>query len=339
VDSPAPVFPFIVARGRSGTTLLRAILDAHPDLAIPGESHFPLSFARNRDRYERPQGFDQRRYLADLTAHWGFQDWDLAGDLVSAALAEAEPRDLADAIRLTYAVYAERHGKRRFGDKTPGFVMHIDRLARFLPEARFVHLIRDGRDVALSYLATDFGASTLGDAALYWDRFVRAGRASGERLGPRRYLEIRYEELVERPSDAISRLCGFIDIDFDPVMLDYSNGIADLFQGLPHREHHRNLFLPPTKGLRNWRKEMAPRDVAQFEAIAGPLLSELGYERAFPRSNLDARAMAIAARLSLLSRQVGRRVSSRVPFLRPRQPVSLGSTGIAAEPHSEGTSR
>lgn len=294
-------FPFVVARGRSGTTLVRAILDAHPALAIPGESHFPIWFAVRARRYGTRDRFDRDRFVADLEGHWAFRRWDLPSLAVREAYEASRPDTLPDALRLAYATYARHHGKERYGDKTPSFVIHIDRLARLFPEASFVHVIRDGRDVALSYLDTDFGSRNVVEAAIAWDRYVRRGRASGARLGPGRYHEVRYEHLVDDPERVVRRLCGFLGLTFEPTMLRYFERVDALHRSLSHREHHRNLYLPPTSGLRDWRRQMDPRAVEVFEAIAGPLLDELGYERGTARPSFAARGTAARARATVLA--------------------------------------
>lgn len=301
-----PPFPFIVARGRSGTTLLRAILDAHPDLAIPGESHFAVSFAQRRDKFESNGTFDVDAFVRDLLRHWGFRRWELPEDQVRAAFAETPPADVTAAIRLAFAVYATSRGKPRYGDKTPGFVLHVQLLADLFPESRFVHLIRDGRDVALSYLDTDFGVTTLTDAAIYWDRFVRKGRDAGRALAPGRYLEVRYEDLVADVEGTTRRVCEHIELPFDASMLRYFERATEL-DGLSHAEHHRNILLPPTSGLRDWRNQMAQADVALFEALAGDLLTDLGYERATERPGFRASATAVGARAGLVLRRAARR--------------------------------
>lgn len=299
-------FPFIVARGRSGTTLLRAILDAHPDLAIPGESHFAVSFGTRRREFERADGFAVEAFLWDLLRHWGFRRWELPEEDVRAAFAERPPSTVAEGVRLAFAIYARSRGKLRYGDKTPGFVLHVSLLAELFPEARFVHLIRDGRDVALSYLDTDFGVATLTDAAIYWDRFVRAGRTAGNALQPGRYLEVRYEDLVADVDSTMRRVCDHIDLPFDPQMLRYFERPSGL-DGLSHAEHHQNVSLPPTSGLRDWRTQMNSADVALFEALAGDLLTDLGYERATERPGVRATALAARARAGLAVRRVARR--------------------------------
>jgi hypothetical protein len=306
-------FPFVVARGRSGTTLLRAMLDSHPDMAVPDESHFVVQVARQRARYEPDGRLDLPRFTRDLLGHWAFRRWGLPDEEVLEAFRADPPADVPAAVRAVYLAYAAHHGKTRFADKTPSYVLNVGLLAATFPEARFVHMIRDGRDVALSYLDTDFGSRTLGQAALYWDRFVRAGRLAGSRLGPDRYLEIRYEDLVAEPEPVLKELCAFVGLDFDERMLRFHERADELVPSLSHNEAHRNLYKPLTAGLRDWRRDLAPRDVAVFEALAGELLSELGYERGAPRPGVLARATAAWIRFTTQVRRVahGSRVRGR----------------------------
>jgi hypothetical protein len=318
VMAPERSFPFIVARGRSGTTLLRAMLDTHPDMAIPNESHFVVQLARRRSRYETASGFQVRRFTSDLLDHWAFKRWGLPADDVIAAYEVAPPTDCASAIRTLYAAYANHHGKSRYGDKTPSYVMNIDLLAAMFAEARFVHLIRDGRNVAMSYLDADFGSKTLGQAALYWGRFVRAGRAAGARLGSTRYLEVRYEDLVEQPERVLGEVCAFVGLTYDPSMLRYYERAGSLDSQTALTSHHPNLFKPPTAGMRDWRRDLPPHKVAVFEALAGDLLDELGYERATPRPGPWASASAAWFRASTQLRRVAHGVRRRIRRLRRR---------------------
>jgi hypothetical protein len=138
-----------------------------------------------------------------------------------------------------------------------------------------VHVIRDGRDVALSFLDQGFGPRTISEAAVRWKRWVGRGRSAGRRLDPGRYTEVRYEALVDDPEATLGPLCGFLDLPFDPAMLRY----FEPGRVAVEREYYRSVRLPPTAGLREWRRDLSPQDVRTFEALAGGLLSELRYER------------------------------------------------------------
>lgn len=294
-------FPFVVGCGRSGTTLLRAMLDSHPDVAVPPESYFVVSMVRERPRYLRGRRFPVRRFAADLCSRRRFQRWGLSIDEVAAELSAKPPASYADAVRSVFGLFASKQGKSRYGDKTPTYVLQMPLIADVLPEARFVHVVRDGRDVALSLLEVGFGPQSVGEAALYWRRHVAAGRGAGEALGPQRYREVRYERLVEEPDAVLEELAAFLEIGFDPRMLRYFERASEMVVDL-RPENHRNVEHPPTR-FRDWRTQMASDDVVLFESLAGDLLGELGYERvASGRSQVSAAVLARHERPTLRRR-------------------------------------
>ncbi len=328
-----PPFPFIVARGRSGTTLLRAMFDSHPDMAVPPESHFLVTMGLRRRRFEGAGGLDVDRFVQDLTKEYGFRRWTLDPKTVRERLSGTHPATYAEAMRDVFALYAEEHGKTRYAEKTPMNVMHIPFLARTFPEARFIHLIRDGRDVALSYLDTDFGVESVGESAIYWRRFVRKGRRDGERLG-QRYREVRYEDLLADPEAVLRSLCAFIELPYDRAMLAYHRQADRILETTSHREHHESLRLPPTRGLRDWRTQMDEKSLGLFEALAGDLLDQVGYERGGEAIPASIRLNAVGVRISTLAHRLQRRAAKGVRGLRPTprrrptpQPLSTTANG------------
>jgi hypothetical protein len=273
-----PPFPFVVGCPRSGTTLLRAMLDSHPELAVPGESYFIVELAPGyAPRWWRR--FDRTRCLDALLAHERFGHWELDEASVREAVATARPPDYAALLRVLYATYAHAQGKARYGDKTPNYVLDIARLASLFPEARFVHVVRDGRDVALSVIEIDeWGPAKVEGAARYWARHVDAGRTAGDALGAGRYLEVHYDELVDDPETTLRRVCAFLDLPFARSMLAYPQRFDELVSSNVQPELHERLRRPPTKGLRSWREQMSSDDIAAFEAIAGDVLAKFGFD-------------------------------------------------------------
>src|SRR5687767_14220916 len=140
--------PFVVGVGRSGTTLLRLMLDSHPNLAIPPETHFlnPLIQASGRLRFNAKTA--ARTLVRDHRRRWN--DFGLTEEELVAAYKQIKPFNTTDAVRGFYFLYASKFGKSRWGDKTPDYIRKMKKLQNHIPEARFIHVIRDGRDAGLS---------------------------------------------------------------------------------------------------------------------------------------------------------------------------------------------
>jgi hypothetical protein len=263
--------------------MLRLMLDSHPSLAIPGEGHF-IPYARKRlRRFKSPDGVDGEGLARTIVRGLHFQRWNIPTEFVLERVRALKDPGFADVIELFYLSYAEFHGKSRWGDKTPLYVRFIPMLADLFPEARFVHVIRDGRAVALSYMSIPWGPSTVWQAAAKWRADVTAGRRAGDSLGRDRYIEVRYEDLVSDPQLELRKICDFSALEFDEAMLTYhEDALRRLQCGPDATDFHRSAAAPPTAGLRDWRSQMPAADVEAFEAVAGAELAQLGYERRSP---------------------------------------------------------
>lgn len=272
------VFPHFVGCGRSGTTLFRNIFDAHPRLAMTHEAHFVGPMAKTRARYERADGFDSDAFVRDLNRDSNFRRQGLDEAELRKALEEAEPAGYADAVRVVFSRYAGARGKSLYGDKTPGSVSYVEVIAELFPEARFVHVIRDGRAVALSYLERpEWGPRNMAEAANHWKTRVLRGAQAGRSLGPGRYAEARYEDLVADPESETRRLCDFLGLEFAPEMLQYHEKGREFISATKDPEAFKNLAKPVSSDLRDWRQEISEADAKLFEAIAGAELARFGY--------------------------------------------------------------
>jgi hypothetical protein len=259
---------------RSGTTLLRVMLDRHSELAVPDESYFVPQLADRHLRYVDPDEFVDDLRRIDTVA-----EWDVPLEKVRARLTERMP--IGAAIGTVYAVYAEERGKARWGDKTPMYMQNLRLLERLFPDALFVHLIRDGRDAALSFLSMPKGLMTetwmqprdVSAFAGQWRAEVKAAQRLGRRVGDGRYLEVRYEDLVGDVEQVLRRISTFARLSYEHAMADYAGNVD-----VSSKPHQQSLKRPPTAGLRDWRLQMSPDDVGSFDRVAGDLLAELGYE-------------------------------------------------------------
>jgi hypothetical protein len=288
------VNPYLFAVGapRSGTTVLQRLLDAHPQLCVAFETHWIPYMYRHR-RGVAEDGTVGMDFLEVLSENHRFTRLELDPRDVRALF---EPSGRVSYSAFTsglFDLYGARKGKRLVGEKTPHYCRDIPTLSALWPAARFIHIIRDGRDVALSLMNWK-GVETrtmgpyptwrhdrVGTCAAFWDWHVRLGREDGSALGPDRYIEVRYGDLVADPEAACKRLCQFLAVPYDGSMLRFHEGRRRNKPGLSAKR----AWAPVTAGLRDWRTEMPEDDVARFEAVAGDLLDELGYVRSTSRAS------------------------------------------------------
>ena len=284
--------PFIVGSPRSGTTLLRLMLDAHSDLAIPPETGF-LPDAR---QLATAQSVTPDFLLQLLTGYPeeapNWPDFGIDRSELAQRLRALQPFSLADGIREFYHLYADQHGKRRVGDKTPLYGHHLQAIEQVLPESRFIHLVRDGRDVALSLRSCPFSPGPdIADQATFWRDNVRAAQRQG--AGCRHYFEIRYEDLILDTEATLRKLCQFCDLSFEPGMLNYYCRAGQrLEEHRARRDRRGNILVtadqrrltqqrvttpPDASRIGNWRTEMTREEQRQFAELAGDVLDESGY--------------------------------------------------------------
>jgi hypothetical protein len=293
VERPHQPVPFIVGSPRSGTTLLRLMLDSHPQLAIPPETGFLpralVSLFGNDERQRQSFGEALINFPPEAP---GWRDFGIEPDAFMSELRTITPFHVDEAIRCFYRMYAARFAKDRWGDKTPTYGRHMRAIEQVLPEACFIHIIRDGRDVALSLRDVWFApGKDMTTLARQWRRDICATRRQS--LGCRHYLELRYESLVLDPETCLRDICDFIEIDYDPAMKDYHRRAAarlleqqarTLASGTVLVTQHERLaqqrltMCPPDPSrIFRWRQAMLASERAEYEAVAGGLLAALDY--------------------------------------------------------------
>jgi hypothetical protein len=288
-------YMFIVGAARSGTTLLQRMLDAHPLLAVVNETYWVSRKFRERNGLTR-EGMVTPALLPLLVASPKFFHMGVTEDDLMRLLSEADDVRYERFVARIFDLYAARRGKRLAGDKTPGYVRRIRQIHDVWPRARFVHIVRDPRDLCLSMLDWRFGEQTAGQdgtwemdpvvsTALYWRYSVTVGRESAATLGPGLYQEVRYEDLVASPERALERITGFLGLPYSEAMTRFYEGRTGREAGLSAEIDRRSLrlasdhWLPPTAGVRDWRTQLPGGDARRIEAAAGDLLCDLGYAR------------------------------------------------------------
>lgn len=329
-----PPFAFIIGCPRSGTTLLRAMLDSHPLVAVPPESYFTVKALRRAERYTRPDGLDRAALLRDIAGDISWPSWAIDADRLAPIAEDSSLATVPAVLREVYAEYARGAGKVRAIDKTPQHTEHVPLLDAGFTGCRFVHLVRDGRDVVPSLRSMPYFPTGFAEAALFWRDRVLSGRDARRVVGRGRYLELRYEDLVADPERHLPEVCAFLDLEYDPRMLEYPERAESVIAGTVGETHHGNLRRAPAP-TRDWRRELSAREVERFEALAGDALGMFGYERG-PAPAMALRAEALGRHGAATVGHGARIVRARIRRLLPGRPSAArpGPSGSNHPPRS-----
>lgn len=275
VRSKAPVF--VLGCPRSGTTVLYHMLLSAGNFAIyRAESNV---FSVLQPRFGDFRSESHRR---NLMRYWLKSKLFHVSGLEAGAIQEKILRDChgaGDFLRIVMEESASLQGVERWADCTPDHLLYMREIKREIPDALFVHIIRDGRDVALSYAKQGWSYPFPWDrnqqvavAGLYWEWIVSKGRGSSRALG-RDYYELHYEDLVEKPHETLRALGNFVgqELDYDRIQ---QVGIGSV------REPNSSFAAGPGAGfhpVRRWAEQMSSEQLGSFEALVGDFLSALGY--------------------------------------------------------------
>lgn len=248
---------------RSGTTLLRYLLDSHPNISCGPETvRFIPELRQYIDNVLRSEVFEKTLDSFNLNEERFLQ------------LAARDP------IASFFSPLCEANNKKRWATKTPSNILHFDFLGKLFPDAHFIHVIRDGRDCLCSLNNVDWWGTPLIDPASFyqtakrWAEYVEAGKTHGKSLN---YLEITYENLTENPKNELEKILAFIGEDWDDALLshekrDYKHEV---------RVDSRNktgATRPITRQESKWKSTFTEKQSRRFSSIAGGLLDNLGYE-------------------------------------------------------------
>lgn len=247
---------FVYGALRSGTTVFRLMLNAHPTIANPGEMDFL---------------FD---HLTQDSTHPSGWRYDIQG-LKDDRIFQAKKLDLADDLT---GLDLLDHFLNQLRQRTPGKILsinvhrHVDRLVATLPTARIIHMLRDPRDVARSSIAMGW-ASTLYHGVGHWIGTEQAWENAVANANPDLVLQINYESLFLNIEDTLARVCAFMGLPYDQTMLQY---------------HENSTYAPPDpKLIEQWRRKCSEKELIEMESRAAFMMEKRGYALAYPRQDLS----------------------------------------------------
>lgn len=266
---------FILGCQRSGTTLLRLILNTHSRIAIPEDASFLIPLLKRGNLYNTIEGKSLNnlvKYL-ELSAHFKLWNYDYT-NFISGLRQEKEIR-LKDLLLKMYSSYCESFNKVVWGDKTPSFFRKIDILYSLFPNARFIHIVRDGRDVFDSWRKMTPSMKYVSVTALDWCYKLYKIEKSLRNIPANYKLTIRYEDLLERPEETIKIICSVIDEEYEPAMLNFYR-TSDHFIG----KHHSELIFKPLdkSNCYKWRKNLSKKESVAFNLVARYYLKKYKYD-------------------------------------------------------------
>jgi len=191
-----------------------------------------------------------------------------------------------DFIRIVMDEVAQKQGAQRWAVYDPDNVLYVPKVKADIPDALFIHIIRDGRDIALSLKKMEGfrpfpwhrEADSLEGTALYWQWMVHKGRSFGRRI-PADYLEVHYEELVLSPREALAKVSAFLgqNLDYDHIQQTALGRLSETNSSF--REDAARQEINP---VQRWKERLSPDEVASIESLVGSTLEELGYPLTTP---------------------------------------------------------
>jgi hypothetical protein len=277
---------FVMGCHRSGTNLLYDNLLSAGGFAVY-RGYVPI-YKMLIPRFGSIDNPDNRRKILDAWLHSkGFRRSGLDVAQLTAKVMD-ECRSGGDFLRITMGEIARSQSATRWAVYDPDNVLYIPRIKADIPQALFIHILRDGRDIALSLkkmggfqpLPWDRGSRSLLATAMYWEWMVHHGREYGRQI-PADYIEVRYEDLISQPRQTLAQLGKFLDHDLDYDRIQ-SAGLGRL------RESNSSFLAEApevkTNPMNRWKERLTREEVAALESLVGPCLEELGYPLTTPPS-------------------------------------------------------
>lgn len=270
-------FFFIVGRGRSGTWLLQSILDHHPQICVAPEAEFILNLFRKYQDVERWSDKRNQSFLEDLWRIKRISEW-LKPDkekLREELFDQPEDTTFQDKCLVVYRNYARSIGKQNLkilGDKYPVYSLFLDRLSKIMPQAKFVHMVRDPRDTVISFKNVNFDLNETAALAHRWNLF-NTEINSFKKKYPQKFVTIRYEDLLHNTRKELRRITNLLGISYDPSMLNFYRKPRNLLGW------NKNIASPiKNQKAFGWNHKMDKRRLKIIDSICARLCERFGYK-------------------------------------------------------------
>ncbi len=278
-------FFFIIGRPRTGTTLMRTLFDAHPNVQIPIESPFMISMHK---RFKKVKHWDSKKlteFYEALFTFMHFDEWTIDRKKLKADLLQMTGNhDFQELIRIVYENYISFYPKEEIlitGDKNPYYTIHVRKLMKLFPEAKFIFIVRDYRDHFQSMMKRDFEADIPALIGWRWKYYVR----DIDRIikkNPDKCRLIRYEDFVDNPREHMKNFSAFLGIPYQENIFDFykSHATARHIHSEEVKKNHMSLINPVNKSrIGLWKKDLSSKQIKALECSVGKWGNTFGYEK------------------------------------------------------------
>ncbi len=296
-------FFFVVGRPRSGTTLLRTLFDAHPNISFPPECQFIINLYPKYGSITKWRTTDILGFYDDLIQQWLFDTWKIDNDSLKNNLLKYEGTttygNICKAVYLEYQSLFAKDEIKFIGDKNPGYAIYTRQLMKIFPEAKFIHIIRDYRDNFVSIKNVDFEVPIPSLVVQKWKYFYKKFKKDSKHK-PSVYRVLNYEKLACSPESEYGKLCDFLGIDYTDSVFDFHEKKDDILEQYPTgyiNTYHTSLMQKiNTSKIGVWKKQLTDKQVKIMDLTAGRIAEESGYQRKYKKLNPTIWLIAIPGR-------------------------------------------
>ncbi len=275
---------FIFGSARSGTSLLSRIVDSHPNIGVPFESHLYNIFYPWLKYYgDLALEKNRNRLIKDILQTDVMAGWDPKPDFAD-IVKLLKKNDFHGIVDSVMNAWLKKCGKKRWGEKTPWHMYYWREIIEGFPDAKFIFIVRDGRDASLSWRQARFGPKHIYFLAKRWKHFLNEYNKFKEIVKKENLFELRYEDLLDRPEIITRDICKFVGESYSKEMLAFHENTSSY---PTDKTNDRNLSQPLMQSNKEkWRQKMTQTELRIFEAVAGEELEKYGYSRGVQNANI-----------------------------------------------------
>jgi hypothetical protein len=294
-----PIF-FIVGRERSGTSLLRSLFDANRNVSVPLECRFILNLYSKFHKKNFWTKDDLNEFYENIIVQPAFNLYSIDYDELKKKLLQMEGKNsyssVCKVIYYTYKSWNEKDEIKLLGDKNPSYSLHLKKIIKLFPQAKFIHIIRDYRDNIYSMCKVNYEshfASSLAYRWKYYNKLIEKSKSSY----PDIFYTIRYEDLVDDPAIQMKKLCDFVGIEYQPEMLEFYKAKDKILSAYPIEivnKHQKSLFNPINKSsVNSWEKKLSEKQVKNAECVCGKFAENYNYKRKYKKPTILTRISSL----------------------------------------------